>query len=140
MITIDDIKEIDDRLEALSSYLDIEHKKAQIADEEQKTHDPNFWDDPKAAEAVLKQINKKKVWTQAFDELVSAQDDLKVLFEFLKEGEAEQSEVEAQHAKLAKLLEDLEMKNMLSEEEDALEAVLQITAGAGGTENAIWQH
>ena len=138
MITIDDIKEVDDRLAALKSYLDIDHKKAQIADEEQKTHDPNFWDDPKAAEAIVKQINKKKVWTQAFDEIVTAQEDLKVLYEFLKEGEAEQSEIEAQYAKLAKLLEDLEMKNMLSEEEDSLEAVVQITAGAGGTESCDW--
>jgi len=88
MITIDDIKEIDERLKALRSYLDIDHKKALIADEEQKTLDPNFWDDPKEAEGILKQINKKKVWTKAFDEL--------------------------------------------------LEAVLQITAGAGGTESCDW--
>ncbi len=138
MITIDDIKEIDERLKALRSYLDIDHKKALIADEEQKTLDPNFWDDPKEAEGILKQINKKKVWTKAFDELITAQEDLKVLYEFLKEGEAEQAEVEAQHAKLMKILDDLEMKNMLSAEEDGLEAVLQITAGAGGTESCDW--
>ena len=81
MITIDDIKEIDERLKALRSYLDIDHKKALIADEEQKTLDPNFWDDPKEAEGILKQINKKKVWTKAFDELITAQEDLKVLYE-----------------------------------------------------------
>lgn len=138
MTTIDDIKEIDKRLKDLRSYLDIDHKKALIADEEQKTHDPQFWDDPKAAEAILKQINKKKVWTKAFDDLETALEDLKVLFEFLKEGEAEQSEIDAQYEKLLKLLDDLEMKNMLSAEEDSLEAVLQITAGAGGTESCDW--
>jgi peptide chain release factor 2 len=138
MINPEDIKEIDKRLKALRSYLDIDHKKAQIADEEQKTHDPNFWNDPKEAEAVLKQINKKKVWTKAFDELVSTQEDLKVLYEFYKEGEADAAEVESQHSKLVKILDDLEMKNMLSAEEDALEAVLQITAGAGGTESCDW--
>ncbi|NQV51779.1 MAG: peptide chain release factor 2 [Flavobacteriales bacterium] len=138
MITIDDIKAIDERLKALRSYLDIDHKKALIADEEQKTLDPNFWNDPKEAEGILKQINKKKVWTKAFDELITAQEDLKVLYEFLKEGEAEQAEVEGQYAKLMKILDDLEMKNMLSAEEDGLEAVLQITAGAGGTESCDW--
>lgn len=138
MITTDDIKALEERLASLSEYLDIEHKKALIADEEQKTHDPNFWDDPKEAESILKQINKKKVWTKAFDELVTALEDLKVLYEFFKEGEAEQAEVDTQHAKLGSLLEDLEMKNMLSAEEDSLEAVLQITAGAGGTESCDW--
>ncbi|MEQ9188062.1 MAG: peptide chain release factor 2 [Cryomorphaceae bacterium] len=138
MITLDDIKEVDARLKALRSYLDIDHKKALIADEEQKTHDPNFWDDPKQAEGILKQINKKKIWTKAFDELITAQEDLKVLYEFLKEGEAEQAEVEGQYKKLMKILDDLEMKNMLSAEEDGLEAVLQITAGAGGTESCDW--
>ena len=138
MTTIDDIKEVDERLKSLKSYLDIDHKRAQIEDEEQQTQDPGFWDDPKAAELVLKQINKKKVWTKSFDALVLAQEDLKVFFEFLKEGEAEQSEVDAQYEKLKKLLEDLEMKNLLGAEEDSLEAVLQITAGAGGTESCDW--
>jgi peptide chain release factor 2 len=138
MITTDDIKAIDERLEALKGYLDIDHKKALIADEEQQTHDPNFWDDPKKAEGILKQINKKKIWTKSFDELMTAQEELKVLYEFYKEGEAEESDVSQQHKKLIKLLDDLEMKNMLGAEEDGMEAVLQITAGAGGTESCDW--
>lgn len=138
MITIDDIKDVDKRLRDLRSYLDIDHKKALIADEEQKTHDPNFWNDPKEAEGILKQINKKKVWTKAFDNIVSAQEDLKVLFDFYKEGEATEKEVDAQYDNLVKLLDELEMKNLLSAEEDGLEAVLQITAGAGGTESCDW--
>lgn len=87
---------------------------------------------------MLRQINKKKVWTKAFDELMTAQEDLKVLFEFYKEGEAEESDVQNQYDKLSKLLEDLEMKNLLSAEEDSLDAVLQITSGAGGTESCDW--
>ena len=86
---------------------DIDHKKAQILDEEQKTHDPNFWDDPKKAELVVKQINKKKVWTNAFDEISNAVDDLTILYDFFKEGEGSAEEVEAQHSKLSALLEDL---------------------------------
>jgi len=138
MISSDDLKALEGRLEALKGYLDIDHKRALIQDEEQQTHDPNFWDDPKKAEGILKQINKKKVWTKAFDELTSSLDDLNVLYEFFKEGEADEAEVNAQHDKLLKLLEDLEMKNLLGAEEDALEAVLQITAGAGGTESCDW--
>jgi len=61
-----------------------------------------------------------------------------VLYEFYKEGEAEENDVMNQHKKLVSLLEDLEMKNMLSSEEDSFDAVLQITAGAGGTESCDW--
>jgi peptide chain release factor 2 len=62
-------------------------------------------------------------------------DDLEVLIEFFQEGEDNEPEIDALHAKLIEKLEDLEFKNMLSSEEDKLSAVLQITAGAGGTES-----
>ncbi|MEX2597356.1 MAG: hypothetical protein WEC59_10550 [Salibacteraceae bacterium] len=63
MINPEDIKQLETRLNALKDYLDIDHKRGLIADEEQKTMDPHFWDDPKEAEGVLKQINKKMVWS-----------------------------------------------------------------------------
>ena len=61
-----------------------------------------------------------------------------MLHEFFREGEAEESDVETQHTQLISLLDDLELKNMLSAEEDSLDAVVQITAGAGGTESCDW--
>ncbi|MBT4705876.1 MAG: peptide chain release factor 2 [Flavobacteriales bacterium] len=138
MVSPEDLKELEGRLSSLKNYLDIDHKRAQIEDEEQQTHDPNFWNDPKKAELIVKQINKKKVWTKAFDEIETALEDLTVLYDFFKEGEAEEGEVTKQHNKLLKLLDDLEMKNLLSAEEDNFDAVLQITAGAGGTESCDW--
>ena len=65
-------------------------------------------------------------------------DDLEVIFEFYKEGEATAEDVEERHEKSRTLIEDLEFKNMLSEEGDNLSAVLQVTAGAGGTESCDW--
>ena len=65
-------------------------------------------------------------------------EDLGVLFDFYKEGEATQDEVEEKRSEAEGLLEELEFKNMLSEEGDSLSAVLQITAGAGGTESCDW--
>lgn len=64
--------------------------------------------------------------------------DLEVLYEFHKEGEASEEEVDDLHQQLIEKFEDLEFKNMLSAEEDKLSAVLQITAGAGGTESCDW--
>ncbi len=64
--------------------------------------------------------------------------DLEVLIEFLQEGEVSEEEVESQYEKTVSALEKMEFKNMLSEEGDELPAVLQITAGAGGTESCDW--
>ena len=65
-------------------------------------------------------------------------DDLEVLFYFFKEGEVEEKEVNDAYQNLLELLEDIEFRNMLSDEGDELSAVLQITAGAGGTESCDW--
>lgn len=86
----------------------------------------------------MKQIRNKKIWTEAYSQTAAAVDDLSVLFEFHKEGEATADEVEAAHKKAVELIDELEFKNMLSAEEDSLNAVLQITAGAGGTESCDW--
>jgi peptide chain release factor 2 len=68
----------------------------------------------------------------------SSLDDLEVLFEYLREGESTEEEVDAQYRKTLSLIEDLEFRNMLSGEEDVLGAILKINAGAGGTESLDW--
>lgn len=116
----------------------MEVKLLQIREDEKLTQDPNFWNDPKKAEATMKQIRNRKMWTDAFASCQSAVDDTQVLFDFFKEGDVEESEVEDQYQAAEKAVEELEFKNMLSAEEDNLNAVLQITAGAGGTESCDW--
>jgi len=61
-----------------------------------------------------------------------------VLYDFFKEEEIDESEVIESYNKFLEKIEELELKNMLSSEEDQLDAVLQITAGAGGTESCDW--
>ena len=102
------------------------------------TQDPEFWNDPKKAEVVLKSIKNKKSWVKSFDDLKTDLEDTDVLLQFFKEGEAEEEELLSQYNVLKKNLEELELKNMLSSEEDHLDAILQITAGAGGTESCDW--
>lgn len=70
--------------------------------------------------------------------MCSSFDDLKVLVDFHKEGEADEKEVDEQFKNMMKLLEELEFKNMLSGEEDNLNAILEINPGAGGTESQDW--
>tara|TARA_R110002096_G_scaffold352864_7_gene546069 strand:- start:7746 stop:8837 length:1092 start_codon:yes stop_codon:yes gene_type:complete len=138
MITQEQLKDLSKRAEALKSYLNIEDKLIEISEEEQRTQLPEFWNDPKEAEKLLKQIRNKKFWTDGYQKVKSAIEDLEVLYDFYKEDGATEEEV-MENFKLAnQLLEDLEFKNMLSAEEDSLSAVLQITAGAGGTESCDW--
>lgn len=117
---------------------DVAGKKEKIAEQEVYTQDPEFWNDPKKAEQVLKDLKVLKNWVQQVEDVQLAIDDLKVLYEFFKEGEASEEEVEQQEEKTQELLDDLELKKMLRAPEDSLTAVLQITAGAGGTESCDW--
>jgi len=86
----------------------------------------------------MKLVNNLKSWVESFESVSSAVDDLQVLFDFAKEGEASEEEVDQQFEESLKLLEDLEFKNMLQAEEDQFGAVLKINPGAGGTESHDW--
>ena len=138
MITLEQIKDITARIEKLHSYLEIDKKLIQIANEEEKTANPDFWNHPKEAEVLLRELRFKKKWVADYQEVKTLNDDLAVLYEFYKEGEVDEEELAAQFQKTRSFLEDIEFKNMLSEEGDSLSAVVQITAGAGGTESCDW--
>lgn len=110
----------------------------QVEEDEEKSLDPNFWDDPKKAEDHLKKIQQKKQWTEAYSKLGKSMDDLNTIYEFYELKEASEEEVDLQTAETVKMLEDLEFKNMLSGKEDSLSAILTINSGAGGTESCDW--
>lgn len=86
----------------------------------------------------MRSIREKKSWVEDFNTANELYEDLEVIYEFYKEGEAELENVEIRYGKSLTAIEKLEFKNMLSEEGDSLSAVLQITAGAGGTESCDW--
>ena len=78
------------------------------------------------------------MWTKAYQEVRSGFDDLTVLYDFYKNGESSEQEVDEQYHSTLKLTENLELKNMLQKEEDHLGAILKINSGAGGTESLDW--
>ena len=86
----------------------------------------------------MKQLRSLKKWVSDYNEAQQLTEDLEVLLEFYKAGEIEETELASNHNKLLDLFEEIEFRNMLSEEGDSLSAVLQITAGAGGTESCDW--
>jgi peptide chain release factor 2 len=86
----------------------------------------------------MREIRNLKKWVDDYENIRQKQEDLSVLLEFQKAGEITVTEVEDHFNQTVILLEDIEFRNMLSEEGDDLSAVLQITAGAGGTESCDW--
>ena len=86
----------------------------------------------------MKLLQSKKSWVTDFEEAKTLVADLEVLLEFHKEGEVSDAELEKQHKRALGVIEKLEFRNMLSEEGDEMTAILQITAGAGGTESCDW--
>ncbi|MBQ5943354.1 MAG: peptide chain release factor 2 [Bacteroidales bacterium] len=148
MITKEQIESLDGRLSYLKECLGIDGKRTQVEELQKKTESPDFWNDPKAAESFLKDLNATKSWVTDYDKASTAIDDVKVLYDFAKESletasdealETEETrELDASYADAVKAVEDLELKNMLGGEGDNLGAILTINSGAGGTESNDW--
>lgn len=99
---------------------------------------PDFWNNPQEAQVQMKSIQSKKKWIEDYNASCDLATDLEILIEFQKEGEVTEEEVNVHYEKSLASIENLEFRNMLSDEGDELTAVLQITAGAGGTESCDW--
>lgn len=127
---------------------DIPGKRGQVAALQKKTESPDFWNDPKAAEVFMKNLNGVKSWVTGFDKASTEVNDLDVLYDFAKESlggstdetitTAETQELDESYSKAVEDVEALELRNMLGAEGDNLGAVLTINSGAGGTEANDW--
>ncbi len=100
--------------------------------------DPNFWNDPKRAQGIQRKIGVNKKWVEEYQTLAREVDDLEGLFEFQKEDMATEEEVNAQYTKTFDMIADAEFRSTLNRPEDEMSAVLNINAGAGGTEACDW--
>lgn len=138
MITQEQLKEAEDRTAALKRYLDIDSKKIEVEEEELRTHVADFWEDRVKAEAQMKKIKDLHFWIDAYEALEKQVEELRLAFDFVKEGLVTEEEVDEQYAVVAKDIESLELRNMLRREEDKLGVVLKINSGAGGTESQDW--
>tara|TARA_B100000683_G_scaffold275182_1_gene325172 strand:+ start:10339 stop:11427 length:1089 start_codon:yes stop_codon:yes gene_type:complete len=138
MVSSEQILELYNRLNDLFIYLSIEKKEKEVQELEANTQSNNFWNNPEDAQKTLKQISKVKIWVTSYNQVKNNIDELKILEEFAKEGECTEEEINSQLNKTIQSLEDLEFKNMLSNEEDNMSAVMTINPGAGGTESQDW--
>lgn len=105
---------------------------------EEKTSAPDLWNDPVKAKNLLKELEIAKDKLNSIRQLEKSIEDIEVLYDFYKSDELSENELIAEFEKAKNLVEDFEMKNTLTQPEDSLSCVLQINAGAGGTESCDW--
>ncbi|MBC6109043.1 peptide chain release factor 2 [Pedobacter fastidiosus] len=139
-MTKEQLQDLRDRITSLRRHLDVDELLYAIREEEKLTMAPDFWDDPKKAEKILAEISSKKKWTDGFTSTNNAVEDSAVMFDFFQSGDASEEELNDQFEASKQAVEELELKNMLRNKEDQLSAVMQITAGAGGTESCDWAY
>ena len=138
MITQEQLKDITDRADTLARYLDIDKKRIAYEEEDLRTQAPDFWDDPDRARQQMKVVGELKKWIEGYDEVRTAADELQLSMEFYRDEMVTEEEVDAAYDRAQKAIESLELRNMLRQEEDPMDAVLKINSGAGGTEAQDW--
>ena len=138
MITQDQLKDVLERADALHRYLEIDKKKMEYEEEDLRTQAPDFWEDRQRAEEQMKKVKGIKKWLDDYKEGRTLADELQLAFDFFRDEMVTEEEVDETYQKAIKAIEDLELKNMLRQKEDPMEAVMKINSGAGGTEAQDW--
>ena len=128
------------RLEKLAAALDLEGARREVEELEEKTGDPNFWNDVAASQKVLQRTKQLKNKIENHARLTSQWEDLTTLVEMaMEEDDASLlPEIEEGYGKLESSLEEANLATLLTGEYDANNAILTLHAGAGGTEAQDW--
>ncbi|MCI6618410.1 MAG: peptide chain release factor 2 [Prevotella sp.] len=138
MITSDQLKDVVERAEALHRYLDIDRKQVEFEEEQLRTQAPDFWEDPQRAQEQMKKVKGIEKWITGYKAVRQFADELQLAYDFYRDEMVTEEEVDADYAKALQAIEDLELKNMLRQKEDPMDAVMKINSGAGGTESQDW--
>ncbi|MCB0741741.1 MAG: peptide chain release factor 2, partial [Chitinophagaceae bacterium] len=137
-MTSEKLQDMRSRIDGIRRFLDVENRRYKVAEDKQRSLSPGFWDDHKTATDILKTIKLHEYWIKLFEDVETSVEDCAVLFEFWKGGDASEEETQKAYDEALAKLDDAEFKATLNEPEDELPAVLQINAGAGGTESQDW--
>ncbi len=138
MVSTEQIKGLEERREALERCLNIDSKRITLQNEEERTQEPNFWDDSESARKQLQKVAGIKSWIEDYDSISKGCEDLTLMPDFIAAELTSEEEMEELYAKILAEIEALELRNMLRGEEDKLGTIMDINAGAGGTEALDW--
>ncbi len=124
----------------LGGLFDLDNKKAEIKELEEKMSQPNFWNDNDAAQTVINQVNLLKNNVNQYEKIAQRLEDSLAMYEMIKEEADEELMIElnGEIESLIKVMNDFELEMLLSEPYDANNAILELHPGAGGTESQDW--
>ena len=127
------------RTRSLGSFLDSERRAKRKEELERKRLEPTYWDDPDAAQITEKEIAVEKGWLDAWDKIRTHVENVETLRLMASEEETDlAAEIEAELRLLEPLVDELELKSLLSSPDDHRDAIVTINPGAGGTESQDW--
>lgn len=109
-----------------------------MADLEAESQSPKFWEEPDRARQVLARLKAEKEWVEKYKEVAFAVELAEVALELYKSSDVEEEELKRAFVEAERLLTELEWQKMLSHPEDAYGCIIEINAGAGGTEAQDW--
>lgn len=117
---------------------DIEGKKTELEEFQKIELAPDFWDNADKAQNELRRVAPLKKWVSDFAAAEALASDAELMPDFIREQAATEEELDELYARLMAAIDDLEVRSMLKEEQDALPAIMEINSGAGGTESLDW--
>jgi peptide chain release factor 2 len=119
---------------------DLDHLRRRLVELGAQAAEPNLWDDPKAAQALLREQAGLRSTVESWDRQKRAVEDAHVLVELAEESadDAALTEAAAEAAKARQAVDDLELRRMLSGEHDRAAAIVNVNAGAGGVDAQDW--
>ena len=117
---------------------DLESRETEVEKLRQKSGAPDFWNDNSSAQAILKKISLIEKELALWSDLEKRHGDLEVLLEFAASGDAELEEVNEELKSYTQIIEEVELKMILGDVQDAQDAIVTIHPGAGGTESQDW--
>jgi len=133
------IQKLEEKLNQLKIYLSIDEKVKTIKDVETEISKPDFWTDSKRAEKLIAELKYAKSINEPYAKLLQQYHELKELLEIVEDSDHETlTELSRDIDKLEKNINAMEFRSLLDEEDDKLNAILSINAGAGGTESCDW--
>ncbi len=138
MVTSEQIKELNTRIESLHSQLHIAQKINDIQKAEQEAMAPDFWDEPTKAQAHQKELGVLKGWIELYNGVKKPLEDLELMPDFVREGLSDEEELEGAYNELVEKIDAAELQATMRQEQDVLSAIVEINSGAGGTEALDW--
>ncbi|MBK7254545.1 MAG: peptide chain release factor 2 [Ignavibacteria bacterium] len=134
------LKSSSEKLRSLRRFLDVDNKITKIKELEEVSQKDNFWDDNKSAQKIFQEISNLKKWVDEYNSVEKHYNEISGLIEMAEadNDESLSAEIDKDIIKFEKELDEMEFRNMLSDEDDIRDAIITINSGAGGTESQDW--